>query len=37
MTVRSDHRTDNKELRVLSASQNILNRADGSAKFSFGK
>ncbi|KAI8088668.1 ribosomal protein S5 domain 2-type protein [Halteromyces radiatus] len=37
MSTRLDHRTDNKELRAFSASQNILNRADGSAKFSFGE
>jgi exosome complex component RRP46 len=37
MVERPDSRTDNTELRAFSASQNILNRADGSAKFEFGK
>ncbi|ORZ10857.1 ribosomal protein S5 domain 2-type protein [Absidia repens] len=37
MSTRLDQRSDNKEIRPLSTSQNILNRADGSAKFSFGE
>jgi exosome complex component RRP46 len=36
MVNRPDRRTDNTQLRAFSASQNILNRADGSAKFEFG-
>ncbi|KAI8879848.1 ribosomal protein S5 domain 2-like protein [Backusella circina FSU 941] len=36
MVERPDSRTDNTQLRAFSASQNILNRADGSAKFEFG-
>ncbi|KAI8351488.1 ribosomal protein S5 domain 2-type protein [Choanephora cucurbitarum] len=34
--MRPDRRTDNAQLRAFSASQNILNRADGSSKFEFG-
>lgn len=37
MANRPDRRTDNTQLRAFSASQNILNRADGSSKFEFGK
>ncbi|CAO3585945.1 unnamed protein product [Absidia cylindrospora] len=37
MSTRLNQRSDNKEIRPLSTSQNILNRADGSAKFSFGE
>jgi exosome complex component RRP46 len=33
---RSDGRTEPSQLRAFSASQSLLNRADGSAKFSFG-
>ncbi|KAI8990987.1 ribosomal protein S5 domain 2-type protein [Mycotypha africana] len=36
MVNRPDRRTDNTQIRAFSASQNILNRADGSAKFNFG-
>ncbi|KAG0772506.1 hypothetical protein G6F22_015684 [Rhizopus arrhizus] len=36
MVTRPDRRADNKQTRTLSASQNILSRADGSAKFEFG-
>ncbi|KAI8064860.1 ribosomal protein S5 domain 2-type protein [Gilbertella persicaria] len=36
MVNRPDRRTDNTQLRAFSASQNILNRADGSSKFEFG-
>ncbi|CAO3642141.1 unnamed protein product [Mucor fragilis] len=36
MASRPDRRTDNTQLRAFSASQNILNRADGSSKFEFG-
>jgi exosome complex component RRP46 len=34
---RLDGRTEASQLRAFSASQSLLNRADGSAKFSFGK
>ncbi|CAM0143046.1 exosome non-catalytic core subunit rrp46 [Umbelopsis sp. WA50703] len=34
---RSDGRTEPSQLRAFSASQSLLNRADGSAKFSFGE
>jgi exosome complex component RRP46 len=37
MVSRPDRRDDNSQLRAFSASQNILNRADGSSKFEFGK
>lgn len=37
MAPRLDQRADSTELRALSSSQNVLNRADGSARFSFGK
>jgi ribonuclease PH len=37
MISRPDKRDDNSQLRAFSASQNILNKADGSAKFEFGK
>lgn len=33
---RSDGRTEATQLRAFAASQSLLNRADGSAKFSFG-
>ncbi|KAI7903374.1 ribosomal protein S5 domain 2-type protein [Cokeromyces recurvatus] len=36
MVNRPDQRTDNTQIRAFSASQNILNRADGSSKFEFG-
>ncbi|CAO3627871.1 unnamed protein product [Mucor hiemalis] len=36
MVSRPDRRDDNTQLRAFSASQNILNRADGSSKFEFG-
>ncbi|KAI8981560.1 ribosomal protein S5 domain 2-type protein [Pilobolus umbonatus] len=36
MVNRPDRRVDNTQLRQLSASQNILNRADGSSKFELG-
>ncbi|KAH8555206.1 ribosomal protein S5 domain 2-type protein [Umbelopsis sp. PMI_123] len=34
---RSDGRTEASQLRAFSASQSLLNRADGSSKFSFGE
>ncbi|KAI8575226.1 hypothetical protein K450DRAFT_262841 [Umbelopsis ramanniana AG] len=34
---RSDGRTEATQLRAFAASQSLLNRADGSAKFSFGE
>ncbi|KAI7861471.1 ribosomal protein S5 domain 2-type protein [Spinellus fusiger] len=34
--IRPDRRTNTTQLRVLTASQNVLHRADGSAKFDFG-
>ncbi|SAM04316.1 hypothetical protein [Absidia glauca] len=37
MSPRLDQRADSTELRALSSSQNVLNRADGSARFSFGE
>ncbi|KAG0164143.1 Exosome component 5 [Apophysomyces sp. BC1034] len=37
MTIRPDRRAENTQLRALAASQNVLNRADGSAKFEFGE
>ena len=37
MTNRPDRREENTQIRAISTSQNILNRADGSAKFEFGK
>lgn len=37
MVNRPDRRDDNTQLRAFSASQNILNKADGSSKFEFGK
>ncbi|KAI8376467.1 ribosomal protein S5 domain 2-type protein [Radiomyces spectabilis] len=37
MVIRPDRRTDNTQLRAFAASQNILNRADGSAKFELGE
>ncbi|GAA5813764.1 hypothetical protein MFLAVUS_007251 [Mucor flavus] len=36
MVNRPDRRDDNTQLRAFSASQNILNKADGSSKFEFG-
>ncbi|KAF7721995.1 Exosome component 5 [Apophysomyces ossiformis] len=37
MTIRPDRRAENTQLRALAASQNVLNRADGSAKFDMGE
>ncbi|KAG2218373.1 hypothetical protein INT45_013324 [Circinella minor] len=37
MVKRPDRRTENTQLRAFSASQNLLNQADGSAKFDLGE
>ncbi|KAI8145329.1 ribosomal protein S5 domain 2-type protein [Fennellomyces sp. T-0311] len=37
MVKRSDRRTEYTQLRAFSASQNVLNQADGSAKFDLGE
>lgn len=33
---RPDRRTENTQLRTFSATQNVLHRADGSARFDLG-